>query len=202
MNEDLLNSKYKDKLEPSYKGLIHEVFILIMRGLSGAKVTRPGKFRSCQDGYAVKFSLKAEDGVLYPLEKGFFFLPKPPTLILHEEIDYVEFERHAAGGCYKLLMVCYGELEVTAKCSDNLIGMVFNNNELSGKIPSTKRTTADFGDIKMEMNKIRDELNEKISEVRRLQIELTRRENAETNDIADGLKRVIATLEKENNNLK
>jgi structure-specific recognition protein 1 len=46
----------------------------------------------------VKSSLKAEDGILYPLEKSFFFLPKPPTLILHEEIDYVEFERHAAGG--------------------------------------------------------------------------------------------------------
>ncbi|XVF82641.1 hypothetical protein PTKIN_Ptkin16aG0065400 [Pterospermum kingtungense] len=98
MNEDLLNTKYKDKLEPSYKGLIHEVFTTILRGLSGAKVTKPGKFRSCQDGYAVKSSLKAEDGVLYPLEKSFFFLPKPPTLILHEEIDYVEFERHAAGG--------------------------------------------------------------------------------------------------------
>ncbi|MQL70620.1 hypothetical protein Taro_002945 [Colocasia esculenta] len=78
-------------------GLIHEVFTLILRGLSGAKVTRPGKFRSCQDGYAVKSSLKAEDGLLYPLEKGFFFLPKPPTLILHDEIDYVEFERHGAG---------------------------------------------------------------------------------------------------------
>ncbi|KAJ7000859.1 FACT complex subunit SSRP1 [Populus alba x Populus x berolinensis] len=98
MSEDLLYTKYKDKLEPSYKGLIHEVFTTILRGLSSAKVTRPGKFRSCQDGYAVKSSLKAEDGVLYPLEKSFFFLPKPPTLILHEEIDYVEFERHAAGG--------------------------------------------------------------------------------------------------------
>ncbi|KAB1211652.1 FACT complex subunit SSRP1 [Morella rubra] len=98
ISEDLFNTKYKDKLEPSYKGLIHEVFTTIMRGLSGAKVTKPGKFRSCQDGYAVKSSLKAEDGVLYPLEKSFFFLPKPPTLILHEEIDYVEFERHAAGG--------------------------------------------------------------------------------------------------------
>ncbi|XP_022739884.1 FACT complex subunit SSRP1-like isoform X3 [Durio zibethinus] len=97
INEDLLNTKYKDRLEPSYKGLIHEVFTTIMRGLSGAKVTKPGKFRSCQDGYAVKSSLKAEDGVLYPLEKSFFFLPKPPTLILHEEIAYVEFERHAAG---------------------------------------------------------------------------------------------------------
>ncbi|MCI00856.1 FACT complex subunit SSRP1, partial [Trifolium medium] len=79
-------------------GLIHEVFTTILRGLSGGKVTKPGKFRSCQDGYAVKSSLKAEDGILYPLEKSFFFLPKPPTLILHEEIDYVEFERHAAGG--------------------------------------------------------------------------------------------------------
>ncbi|CAN0890438.1 FACT complex subunit SSRP1 [Linum grandiflorum] len=98
MNEDLLNTKYKDKLEASYKGLIHEVFTTILRGLSSAKVTKPGKFRSCQDGYAVKSSLKAEDGLLYPLEKSFFFLPKPPTLILHEEIDYVEFERHAAGG--------------------------------------------------------------------------------------------------------
>ncbi|XP_058744875.1 FACT complex subunit SSRP1-like [Vicia villosa] len=98
LSEDLYNAKYKDKLELSYKGLIHEVFTTILRGLSGAKVTKPGKFRSCQDGYAVKSSLKAEDGILYPLEKSFFFLPKPPTLITHEEIDYVEFERHAAGG--------------------------------------------------------------------------------------------------------
>ncbi|XP_027075322.2 FACT complex subunit SSRP1-like [Coffea arabica] len=98
MSEDLLTTKYKDKLEPTYKGLIHEVFTMVLRGLSGAKVTRPGKFRSCQDGYAVKSSLKAEDGVLYPLEKSFFFLPKPPTLILHEEIDYLEFQRHSAGG--------------------------------------------------------------------------------------------------------
>ncbi|KAK9116863.1 hypothetical protein Sjap_015810 [Stephania japonica] len=98
MSEDLLHNKYKDRLEASYKGLIHEVFTMILRGLSGAKVTRPGKFRSRQNGYAVKSSLKAEDGILYPLEKGFFFLPKPPTLILNDEIDYVEFERHSAGG--------------------------------------------------------------------------------------------------------
>ncbi|PIN16334.1 Nucleosome-binding factor SPN, POB3 subunit [Handroanthus impetiginosus] len=98
MSEDLYNTKYKDKLKTEHKGLIHEIFVSILRGLSGAKVTKPGTFRSSQDGYAVKSSLKAEDGVLYPLEKSFFFLPKPPTLILHEEIDYVEFERHTAGG--------------------------------------------------------------------------------------------------------
>ncbi|KAL9243050.1 hypothetical protein vseg_016987 [Gypsophila vaccaria] len=98
ISDELLHTKFKDKLEPTYKGLIHDVFTNILRALSGAKVTRPGKFRSCQDGYAVKSSLKAEDGILYPLEKSFFFLPKPPTLILHEEIDYVEFQRHVVAG--------------------------------------------------------------------------------------------------------
>jgi structure-specific recognition protein 1 len=62
------------------------VFSNILRGLSGAKVTRPGTFRSSQHGYAVKSALKAEDGLLYPLEKSLFFLPKPPTLILHEQV--------------------------------------------------------------------------------------------------------------------
>ncbi|OQU77564.1 hypothetical protein SORBI_3009G068400 [Sorghum bicolor] len=98
LSGEVLAEKYKDRLESSYRGLIHEVFSKVLRGLSGAKVTRPSTFRSCQDGYAVKSSLKAEDGLLYPLEKGFFFLPKPPTLIPHDEIEYVEFERHGAGG--------------------------------------------------------------------------------------------------------
>ncbi|CAI8589574.1 unnamed protein product [Vicia faba] len=63
-----------------------------------AVINQVFQFRSCEGGYAVKSSLKAEDGIMYPLEKSSFFLPKPPTLILHEEIDYGEFERHAAGG--------------------------------------------------------------------------------------------------------
>ncbi|URD86579.1 hypothetical protein MUK42_28561 [Musa troglodytarum] len=110
LSEELLSTRFKDRLEPSYKGLIHEVFIKTLRGISGAKVTRPGSFRSCQDGYAVKSSLKAEDGLLYPLEKGFFFLPKPPTLILHDEsrtekgeegLVRARDERHVLGGWWR-----------------------------------------------------------------------------------------------------
>jgi structure-specific recognition protein 1 len=97
-NEELLNTKSKDKLEPSYKGLSHKVFAQILRGLSAAKITQSGKFRSSQDGYAVRASLKAKDRILYPLEKSFFFLPKPPMLFLHEEIEYPEFERYGTGG--------------------------------------------------------------------------------------------------------
>ncbi|KAI9399918.1 hypothetical protein POPTR_002G165500v4 [Populus trichocarpa] len=54
----------------------------------------------------------------------------------------------------------------------------------------------------MDVNKIHDELNEKTSEIRRLQMELSRWEDADPNDSVKNLKRVIATLEKENVNLK
>ncbi|KAM0865649.1 hypothetical protein ACQ4PT_043146 [Festuca glaucescens] len=96
LRRELLAEKYKGRLEESYQGLVHEVFVKALRGLSGARVTRPGSFRNSQDGYAVKSSLKAEDGLLYPLER--FFLPKPPTLIIDEAIEFVEFERHGTGG--------------------------------------------------------------------------------------------------------
>ncbi|XAR54005.1 hypothetical protein NMG60_11028980 [Bertholletia excelsa] len=53
-----------------------------------------------------------------------------------------------------------------------------------------------------EMNKIGDELNKKIIEIRRLQMELNRRENAEADDSVEDLKGVISVLKQENNNLK
>ncbi|XP_021641895.2 golgin candidate 4 isoform X3 [Hevea brasiliensis] len=54
----------------------------------------------------------------------------------------------------------------------------------------------------MEMSKMHSELNEKISEIRRLQMELSRKEDEDSDDAVKDLRRVIATLEKENTNLK
>eukprot|EP00958_Prasinococcus_capsulatus_P010339 scaffold1007_cov364-Prasinococcus_capsulatus_cf.AAC.2 len=42
--------------------------------------------------------MKTDEGLLYPLEKAFFYLPKPPTLIVYEEVLYVEFQRQGGGG--------------------------------------------------------------------------------------------------------
>lgn len=49
---------------------------------------------------------------------------------------------------------------------------------------------------------MRKELNGKLSELRRLQMELNRREDGDANDVVENLKRVVATLEKENNSLE
>jgi hypothetical protein len=41
--------------------------------------------------------LQADDGYLYPLERAFFYVHKPPTLIVFDEIESVEFLRQGGG---------------------------------------------------------------------------------------------------------
>ena len=53
-----------------------------------------------------------------------------------------------------------------------------------------------------EIEKIREELSEKMSAVKRLQLELNRREDEGAAGVVEKLKRSIATLEKENASLK
>lgn len=92
------NEKNGGKLSESISGPEYEVFAKILRGLSGAKLTKPGSFHNAaNDGVAVRCSYKADDGYLYPLERAFFYVHKPPMLITHDEIDSVEFQRQGGG---------------------------------------------------------------------------------------------------------
>lgn len=92
------NEKNGGKLTQEVTGPQWEVFARILRGLSGAKLTKPGAFKNAaNDGVAVRCSYKADDGYLYPLERAFFYVHKPPILITHDEVDSVEFQRQAGG---------------------------------------------------------------------------------------------------------
>ncbi len=42
---------------------------------------------------AVKCSLKANEGWLYPVDRGFLFIHKPPTFIRYADISALEFAR-------------------------------------------------------------------------------------------------------------
>lgn len=81
-------------LEASYTGTEADVFAKILKALSGVKTTRQGSFTSPGGGCAVRCVHKADDGHLYPLEKAFFFLPKPSLFIRHDDISEIEFERN------------------------------------------------------------------------------------------------------------
>jgi structure-specific recognition protein 1 len=87
------------KLARAMAGPAPDVFARVLRGLSGAKLTRPGAFRDAAgDGPAVRCSYKADDGYLYPLERAFFYVQKPPLLLAYDDVAAVEFLRQAAVG--------------------------------------------------------------------------------------------------------
>ncbi|KAF2184748.1 SSrecog-domain-containing protein [Zopfia rhizophila CBS 207.26] len=94
MKEELLETQYKDKLQPHYEAPISVVVSDIFRGLTGKRVTRPSKdFISHHEQSGVKCSIKANEGHLFCLDKAFMFVPKPATYISIDNIASVTMSR-------------------------------------------------------------------------------------------------------------
>ncbi|PWA83527.1 FACT complex subunit SSRP1 [Artemisia annua] len=89
MSDDLYASKFEHKLQKSYKGLVHEIVVSLLEGLSGKKHSETGEY-----GYGIRSNLEAQSkkGSLYPLEDAFYFLPDPVIRIFYTDIDRVEIE--------------------------------------------------------------------------------------------------------------
>ena len=86
------------RLSRGMHGPFPDIFAKVLRGLSGAKLTRPGAFRDASgEGFAVRCSFKADDGYLYPLERAFFYVQKPPLLMPYDDVESVEFMRQSSG---------------------------------------------------------------------------------------------------------
>jgi len=114
LDEETLQKEYNGDLQPvmtgSFSNLIAKMFKIIAR----KKVFIPGKFKNANQQTCVKCALKANEGHLYPLEKQFIFIHKPPVLIRFDEVDSVEFQRYAGGqGSTRNFDLC-----VTLKSSD------------------------------------------------------------------------------------
>ncbi|KAJ9227636.1 hypothetical protein DTO169C6_277 [Paecilomyces variotii] len=94
MTQELLETRYKDKLEPRYEEPIHQVITKIFRGLSGKKVIMPSKDFVSHHGHSgVKCSIKANEGLLFCLDKSFMFVPKPATYVQIENIAVITMSR-------------------------------------------------------------------------------------------------------------
>ncbi|KAK9813590.1 hypothetical protein WJX73_008969 [Symbiochloris irregularis] len=92
------NKDLKHELTREQEGAKYDIFARVLRGLSNSKLAKPGKFRTADgQGYAVRCSYKADEGFLYPLERAFFYIHKPPMLLPHDEIASIEFMRQGGG---------------------------------------------------------------------------------------------------------
>ncbi|KAK2749246.1 FACT complex subunit [Myotisia sp. PD_48] len=94
MTDELLQAQYKGKLEAHYEEPIHQVVTKVFRGLSGKKVIMPSRdFVSHHGNSGVKCSIKANEGLLFCLDKSFMFVPKPATYIQIENISVITLSR-------------------------------------------------------------------------------------------------------------
>ncbi|KAI9813381.1 MAG: FACT complex subunit [Phylliscum demangeonii] len=94
MTEELLKEKYAGKVQAQYNAPIHAVVAQIFRGLAGKRVTLPSKdFVSHHQQSGVKCSVKANEGLLFCLDKSFMFVPKPATYISMDNVSSITMSR-------------------------------------------------------------------------------------------------------------
>ncbi|EEY62317.1 FACT complex subunit SSRP1, putative [Phytophthora infestans T30-4] len=87
--------KYNGNIHERMSGALPQIVATLFKFIIGKKVYTSGKFKTHSGERAVKCAVKAQSGVLFPLEKSFMFIHKPTTFIRYEEIDYIEFQRYA-----------------------------------------------------------------------------------------------------------
>ncbi|GFN86488.1 fact complex subunit ssrp1 [Plakobranchus ocellatus] len=95
LSQEEIDSKYEGKLQKEMNGPEYEVISKVFKAITGRKITVPGSFVSHHGAQAVSCSYKAATGLLYPLERGFIFVYKPPIHIRFDEIVNVNFARSA-----------------------------------------------------------------------------------------------------------
>lgn len=95
LSEEEIQEKYEGKLQPEMTGLEYEVISKVFKAVTTRKITVPGNFIGHSGTPAISCSYKAATGLLYPLERGFIFVHKPPIHIRFDELAAVNFARSA-----------------------------------------------------------------------------------------------------------
>uniref|UniRef100_A0AC35F304 FACT complex subunit SSRP1 n=1 Tax=Panagrolaimus sp. PS1159 TaxID=55785 RepID=A0AC35F304_9BILA len=93
LTDEQLQDTYEGKIERHLNGPLYQIVAKLFRIFVGIKVTVPGGFTLKDDTEAVTCSYKQSHGFLYPMDKGFMYVPKPPIYIRYEEIANVNFAR-------------------------------------------------------------------------------------------------------------
>lgn len=98
LTEEELLEKYEGKITQEMSGPIYEIVSRLMKAVIGRRITVPGTFKSHAGISCITCSYKAGSGMLYPLERGFIFVHKPPVHVRFDEISSVNFARVQGGG--------------------------------------------------------------------------------------------------------
>ncbi|XP_028833803.1 FACT complex subunit SSRP1 isoform X2 [Denticeps clupeoides] len=93
MSEEEVEKRFEGKLSKNMSGSLYEMVSRVMKALVNRKITVPGNFQGHSGSQCITCSYKASSGLLYPLERGFIYVHKPPVHLRFEEITCVNFAR-------------------------------------------------------------------------------------------------------------
>ncbi|KAL2097366.1 hypothetical protein ACEWY4_006573 [Coilia grayii] len=93
MSEEEVERRFEGKLTKHMSGSLYEMVSRVMKALVNRKITVPGNFKGHSGVQCITCSYKASSGLLYPLERGFIYVHKPPVHLRFEEISSVNFAR-------------------------------------------------------------------------------------------------------------
>ena len=88
-----MEKPFEGLLTKNMSGSLYEMVSRVMKALVNHKITVPGNFQGHSGAQCITCSYKASSGLLYPLERGFIYVYKPPVHIRFDEISLVNFAR-------------------------------------------------------------------------------------------------------------
>lgn len=98
LTQEEIDERYDGQLTPELtlplSTIFGKVFKVLAGAVSGAKVFVPKQFHSSRGVHHIRCTIKANEGLLYPLAKAFIFIHKPTIITKFEDIESVEFERY------------------------------------------------------------------------------------------------------------
>lgn len=91
MDEQELKEKYEGKLSKKITGPFVDTFATVVKTITNKRINTPDYKNPTNS--AISCSYKNNNGLLYPLERGFMYVHKPAIHIRFEEINSVNFAR-------------------------------------------------------------------------------------------------------------
>ena len=91
MDEDELKQKFEGKLSKQMDGPFINTFASVVKSITNKRINTPD-YKNLTNS-AISCSYKNNNGLLYPLERGFLYVHKPAIHVRFEEINSINFAR-------------------------------------------------------------------------------------------------------------
>ena len=93
LDEETIQTKYEGKLKKRYEEPTFRIVTNLFRVFSQQKVHVPTGFTNSTGQESVRCNVKANDGMLYPLNKSLIWVSKQPILISYHDVHQFVFSR-------------------------------------------------------------------------------------------------------------